>query len=351
MGKRRREDLERAYTHKRPAQTTSSSTQTDEKLALLDSKYPSQSSYAHLAPYNTAKTVSMSANSSALPPLPPISKALSEAPFTHSSSVDGKYGVTSILTYERLEFLGDAYLEIIATRLIYSRFPFLLTGKQAKLRENLVRNSTLARFAQSYGFGKKVRLDKGASDRFGLENGGLSREPSTETGYSAWEKILADVFEAYVAAAVLSDEKKGFEVVEEWMTNLWMDILLKTDEDETMRMVQNRKEELARLIGGKEVKIEYLDEKAMEMTWDRSRQQHHIAVYLTGWGYEKRRLGGGSGVGKKEAGMRAAADALDNNKEFVEAVAETKQKADTERRARMEKEKQKAELEAMITKF
>jgi len=295
-----------------------------------------------------------------LPPLPPIEPKLAEAPFTHSS-------ISSTHNYERLEFLGDAYLEIIATRLIFSHFPALPSGRQAQLREKMIRNTTLAGFAKAYGFGERVR---GAA---------TLREEAKDK----YEKMLADVFEAFVAAVVLSwvdgggpadesneaDENKdqnkdkdekdtedkhtrqsknkktprgGFEIAEAWLTELWTEILL-THETEGATLqattLNNRKDELNRLIGSKEVKIEYLDQNTIPVSQKGVKsngvQMYEVAVFVTGWGYEKVKLGVGKGVGKKEAGMMAVLDAFERNKALIDEIAEKKKVEDEKRRKAM----------------
>lgn len=218
-----------------------------------------------------------------------------------------------------------------------------------------------------------------------------------------YEKMLADVFEAFVAAVVLSwgdgggpppgegeeedygDEteggaaeteeksestsksgksksknpnknqnttkpKTGFERAEQWMTELWTEILT-THETEGATLlasqVNNRKDELNRLCGGKEVQIEYVD---LEMQKGQQQQQksgsgsssssggvqrYEVGVYITGWGYERVQLGVGKGVGKKEAGMMACLDAFERNKDLIEEIAGVKRRADEKRRREM----------------
>jgi ribonuclease-3 len=91
-----------------------------------------------------------------LPPLPAIlDKALDKATFIHAGTNVGK--VTE-LNYERLEWLGDAYIELAATLLISQTFPFKTAGKCAQLRERLVKNVTLAGYARKYGFDKRATL-------------------------------------------------------------------------------------------------------------------------------------------------------------------------------------------------
>jgi len=148
-----------------------------------------------------------------LPPLPPIlSPALESAAFTHASLCN-----PNTPSYERLEFLGDAYIELIATRLIYPAFPTLTPGRMSQKRELLVKNETLAEYALAYGFDKRARLPR---DFFGLGSG----------RGKLWTKTMGDLFEAYVAAVVLSDPKGGFETVEAWLTELWREKLFGKEE-------------------------------------------------------------------------------------------------------------------------
>ena len=94
-----------------------------------------------------------------LPPLPEINdSSLVESPFRHKSASYGydRSSTTSDVTYERLEFLGDAYLELFASRLIYHHFPALQAGAQSQVRELLVKNETLSEYARLYGFQDRV---------------------------------------------------------------------------------------------------------------------------------------------------------------------------------------------------
>jgi len=298
------------------SQKSSSQTSYPSKAAQLHAAHPPASSHPSIPSYSSSSPLSLRANLPTLPPLEP--GPLSTAPFVHSSHIDGRYGASTTLTYERLEFLGDAYLEIIATRLIYSHFATLPTGRQAQLRERLIKNTTLAAFARGYKFGERVVVSHALPP-------------------DKYEKMLADVFEAYVAAVVLSwpERDDGFKRAETWMTELWTDALLEAEPE----IAANRKDELVKLVGGKEVKIEYVDENPVEEKKRGAVQRFEMAVYLTGWGYERVKLGSAVGVGKKEAGMKAVLDAFENNKELIEEIVEKK---------RLAKEKREAEPEVTV---
>ena len=172
------------------------------------SQLPPPTSKSGDIPAYTHFTVSPS-----LPPLPPVEHGhLSTAPFTHKSTLSyNRTTSTTDLSYERLEFLGDAYIELIASRLIFERFPHLPAGQQSQLRELLVKNETLAEYSRAYGF--EGRIEAVAMGRM-LEEG-------KGKGNKGFKKVMGDVFEAYVAAVVLSDVESGFAVVEKWLTALW----------------------------------------------------------------------------------------------------------------------------------
>lgn len=259
----------------------------------LDRARPDQSHKPIIPPYNIAP-IKLDTE---LPPLPPINEPhLKTLVFQHRSVATAHTPDGEPISYERLEFLGDAYIEVISSRIIYSRFPDIEVGHQSQLRETMVRNERLAQFANAYNF----------SDR--IVHGGQ------ENRDRGWTKILADVFEAYVAAVVLSDRVSGFNTAETWLTELWAPQLL----EYKVKPLQNRdaKNDITRLIGAKGIKVEYREERPMETV--NGIQKYYIGCYLTGWGYEKEWLGSGRGQTKSEAGMAAATDALERNSAVIQ---------------------------------
>ncbi len=234
-----------------------------------------------------------------LPTLPEIlDKSLAEIPFTHQGTLTGNVTEEVNISYDRLEFLGDAYLELIATRAIFPRFPQYSAGKLSQKRQLLVNNETLADFSLAYGFDQRARLPKN-----------LQMAKSNNDMKKSWTKIMGDIFEAYVAAVILSDPENGFSVAEDWLTKLWSPLLSGGD-DATVNM--NAKVQLATRIMGKGVKIAYLDESEPDHLTKEGKIVFYIAAYVTGWGWEKAYLGSGKGLNKNEAGNMAAMHALQN---------------------------------------
>jgi ribonuclease-3 len=211
---------------------------------------------------------------------------------------------TQEVTYDRLEFLGDAYIEVMATRLIWGACRSLPAGRMSQIRELLVKNETLNEYALLYGFDKRLK----AQD--------FQREDPKR-----WLKIVADVFEAYVAAVILSDPVSGFKSAEEWLVQLWQP---KLKDVKTSAPNLKAKEELARNVMAKGIKLHYRDEAPMEQLKG-GMQTYFIGVYLTGWGWEELHLGSGSGLSKVAAGNEAAAAALEN-KPIMEQITAKRNK-------------------------
>ena len=233
-----------------------------------------------------------------LPPLPAISQQYEDVVFTHPS-VNTQHGAN----YDRLEFLGDAYIELIASQLIYAKFPDLGAGRMSQVREDLVKNETLANYVVLYGLDKRLRQGER-----------LQRESK-----HAWLKIKGDLFEAYVAAIILSNPTNGIDITKRWLSELWGP---KLDAQSAKPQVSSKsKEDLAKKISGKGVKINYVDEKDPEVHYGKGKETYYIAAYLNGWGWENRYLGSGEGLSRTAAGQAAAAAALSNEPLINEIVA------------------------------
>ena len=98
--------------------------------------------------------------------------------------------------YERLEFLGDAVLELVVTEQIYRLHPTLDEGAMTRMRVALVRRESLAEVAKRLQLGRYLQFGQGER-----KSGGMHRA-----------SILADSFEALVGAVYLDG---GYEVANE----------------------------------------------------------------------------------------------------------------------------------------
>src|ERR1700756_4614302 len=103
-----------------------------------------------------------------------------------------------IQTNQRLEFLGDAVLQLVLTRELYEKFPAFGEGPLTKARAKLVNRRTLAEHGRRLGLGHHLILSRGEA-----QDGGRER-PSA----------LADAFEALLGAIFLDG---GFEAAQQFI--------------------------------------------------------------------------------------------------------------------------------------
>jgi len=212
------------------------------------------------------------------------------------------------INYERLEWLGDAYLEVIATAIIHYTFPHLPEGRCAQMRELMVRNLTLSEFTVACGLDKRASLPEEFSE------GG--RQGGTTASEKGRVKALGDLFEAYVGAVILSDPQTGLKRVSDWLKALWSPIL----EQQTKHhrggppSEINEKTKLDQLIGGRHIKIEYRDRPVQKKDKAFGKALFAVSCILHGWGESGKELGFGTGLNKKEAGNKAAQNAMANKK-------------------------------------
>jgi len=116
----------------------------------------------------------------------------------HSSYVnENKIGNTFVHN-ERLEFLGDAVLELVTSEYIFAQFPNMTEGEMSKLRAGAVCEATLAVRSKERNFGDFLKMGKGE-----IANGGRTRE-----------SILADTFEAIIGAIYLDG---GYEAAKRFI--------------------------------------------------------------------------------------------------------------------------------------
>ena len=95
-------------------------------------------------------------------------------------------------SYERLEFLGDAVLELWTSNTLYKLFPDFPEGKLTNLRALVVRTQTLSKVAKSIDLGQYLFLSLG----------------ETQTGGQQNDSILEDCFEALIGAIYIDSDQE-----------------------------------------------------------------------------------------------------------------------------------------------
>src|SRR5437763_14230565 len=124
--------------------------------------------------------------------------ALLELALTHPS-IAHEQGAP-IQTNQRLEFLGDAVLQLVLTRALYENFPAFGEGPLTKARAKLVNRRSLAEHGRRLGLGRHLILSRGEDQH------GRRERPSA----------LADAFEALLGAIFLD---AGFGAARDFIHN------------------------------------------------------------------------------------------------------------------------------------
>lgn len=199
--------------------------------------------------------------------------------FTHSSYVNEHRGKT-YEDNERLEFLGDAVLELMISQYLYKKYPQMSEGELTKLRASIVCEPALVQFANTCSFGDLVFLGKGEE-----LTGGRTR-PS----------LLADVFEAFIGACYLD---QGLDAVSRFLER----VVYPQVHDGSFSKVMDYKSQLQEVIQRENYGIlqyEIIEEKGPA----------HNREFVAKVGLGERVLGYGYGRSKKDAEQRAAEEAL-----------------------------------------
>ena len=192
--------------------------------------------------------------------------------FVHRSYVAEHEGVES---YERLEFLGDAVLQLAITDYLMERYATMSEGEMAKVRAAVVNEPVLARLARKFGIPDAMLLGRGEE----------------LTGGRDKDSILSDIVESVLGAIYL---EAGFAVTTELILHHWSDLVDERAEEPGRRDYKTRlQEELAK----EGIIPEYL------VTDRGPEHSKEFTAVVTADGEE---LGAGVGSSKKRAEQEAA---------------------------------------------
>lgn len=187
--------------------------------------------------------------------------------------------------YQRLEFLGDAVLELAVSRELYHNFPQLPEGRLTRIRAALVREESLSQAARAFDLGSMVRLSVGE------ERSGGRNKPS----------ILCDVMEAVIAATYLDG---GMDAAFDLVQRALGDKLKNPDIDEDPLDFKSKLQELLQQNDGQMPTYELLGASGPA----------HLPSFEVRVLLEGQEIGRGSGQSKRAAQQAAAKCALEQMK-------------------------------------
>jgi len=210
---------------------------------------------------------------------------------------------SSVQTNQRLEFLGDAVLQLVLTRELYERFPAFGEGPLTKARAKLVNRKSLAERARELRLGEFLILSHGEESQGGRER------PSA----------LADAYEAIVGAVLLDGE---FEAAREFIQREFRPLL----RDLTVTpVIDNPKGEL-------QEHLQAVSSEAPQYQVVSATGPDHDRVFECTVHHGGAELARGTGKSKKAAESEAALAALRRLKE--EAAASPKSEVRNQKEAR-----------------
>ncbi len=190
---------------------------------------------------------------------------------------------------ERLEFLGDAVLELVVTEYLYKNFPNP-EGELTNWRSSIVRGDILAKVSQELGLGQLLFLSKGEE-----KSGGRNRN-----------LILANTFEALIGAIYLD---KGYGVSTKFITTHLIALLSEIIEKRLYIDPKSNLQERAQEVLGATPEYRVISESGPD----------HDKTFTVGVFAHKKLIAEGTGPSKQKAEQVAAANAITNWAEHITA--------------------------------
>jgi len=206
--------------------------------------------------------------------------------FIHPSYTNEQNPVTHE-NNQRLEFLGDAVLELVVSHYLYEKYPAMAEGQMTKARAYTVCEQSLARAASIMSLMDFIVLGKGE------ENTGGREKPS----------IMADTFESLVGAIYLD---KNLDTAREFIIKNLKDAIQKAAEGEEARDYKTMLQEILQKSSPDRVYYEVVKEEGPD----------HAKIFYVEVLWKGEVRGRGSGKSKKEAEQLAAKQALNNLKQW-----------------------------------
>jgi ribonuclease III len=149
--------------------------------------------------------------------------ALEQTALTHSSYLHEHTDVAAT-DFERLEFLGDAVVDLVVGEELYRRFPDATEGELTALRAQLVSSAALAEVGRRLGLPELARLGRGEEETGGRARVGLAASLFEsvvgaiyiESGLEAARQLIMRTMGDAIAATVTAPRKTSKTVLQEW---------------------------------------------------------------------------------------------------------------------------------------
>ncbi len=134
--------------------------------------------------------------------------------FIHTSYTN-ENNLSTDMSYEKLEFYGDAVLKLIVSDFLYNHFTSYNEGELTKLRAEIVSDKNIFKYAKKLGFEELIVLGKNEKKQGGAKK----------------ESILACAFEALLGAMFIGYKQKGYKKVYEFLKENFYDDILEVEKN------------------------------------------------------------------------------------------------------------------------
>ncbi len=208
-----------------------------------------------------------------------LKEALSHSSYCNEKKID------PLKSNERLEFLGDAVLELIVSNYIFNNYTNLTEGQLSKFRASIVCEESFSELSRRLDLGSYLKLGKGEQ-----LSGGANRN-----------SILADVFEAVIGAIYMDS---NFETIENLALEILVDEIKKLEKTFEISDYKTFLQEVIQAKSQLPIKYEVIDELGPA----------HDKIYKVKVIHNNNDIGVGQGKTKKEAEQNAAKNYLKQEK-------------------------------------
>jgi ribonuclease-3 len=206
-------------------------------------------------------------------------ESLLSTALTHRSCLNTP-GITE--SYERLEFLGDAILEMLITVYLYTRYPDKQEGYLTAARSAIVRTESLSDISLKYGFNAFIRMSKGEESTGGRKNA----------------STLEDVIESIIGALYIDG---GLEVAKTFFERFILPNAVEIIVEDKLKDSKSLLQEKIQAQGGSSPLYESVKETGPD----------HEKIFEIAAIIENKQISTGTGRNKQEAEQKAAQKALE----------------------------------------
>lgn len=203
--------------------------------------------------------------------------------FVHTSYTS-ENNLDVLLSYEKLEFMGDAVLKLAVSEFLYDKFDNFKEGELTKFRAEIVSDKNIYKYAKQLGFADLIILGKNEKKQGGAKK----------------ESILACAFEALLGAILLDSRQTGYKKAKKFLEDNFLDEILKIEQNSVLLNPKAALQEYTQGINCKLPVYNLVKEEG----------KAHKKTFFVEVSFNDEVIGHGKGLSIKKAEIEAAFSAL-----------------------------------------